>query len=88
MVGPTFEVSDEEQAAGVHRRLQQRAEHQVVVDANLREKESFNELQVEIHQQILQAQTDIEHFKKQLEQSKIERQHKEECKAIRKLISS
>jgi THO complex subunit 7 len=58
-----------------------------VVDANLREKESFNELQVEIQRQILQAQTDIEDLKKQLEQSKIERQHKEECEAIRKLIS-
>ncbi|KAE8784613.1 THO complex subunit 7B [Hordeum vulgare] len=88
MAGPTFEVSDEEQAAGVHRGLQQRAEHQAVVDANLREKESFNELQVEIQRQILQAQTDIEDLKKQLEQSKIERQHKEECEAIRKLISS
>ncbi|XP_047073468.1 THO complex subunit 7B-like [Lolium rigidum] len=58
-----------------------------VVDANVREKESFNELQVEIQRQILQAQTDIEVLKKQLEQSKIERQHKEECEAIRKLIS-
>jgi THO complex subunit 7 len=59
----------------------------VVVDANIREKESFDELQVEIKRQILQAQTDIEDLKKQLEQSKIERQHKEECEAIRKLIS-
>ncbi|RLN40427.1 THO complex subunit 7B-like [Panicum miliaceum] len=58
-----------------------------VVDANIREKESFNELQVEIERQILQAQTDIEDLKKQLEQSKIERQHKEECEAIRKLVS-
>ncbi len=58
-----------------------------VVDANLREKESFNELQDEIQRQILQAQTDIEDLKKQLEQSKIERQHKEECEAIRKMIS-
>jgi len=57
-----------------------------VVDANIREKDSFNELQVEIERQILQAQTDIEDLKKQLEQSKIERQHKEECEAIRKLI--
>ena len=31
-----------------------------MVDANLREKESFNELQYEIQRQILQAQTDIE----------------------------
>ncbi|KAI4973609.1 hypothetical protein ZWY2020_041390 [Hordeum vulgare] len=59
-----------------------------VVVANLSEKESFNELQVEIQRQILQAQTDIEDLKKQLEQSKIERQHKEKCEAIRKLISS
>ncbi|GJN09280.1 hypothetical protein PR202_ga27276 [Eleusine coracana subsp. coracana] len=58
-----------------------------VVDANIREKESFNELQVEIQQQILQAQTDIEDLKKLLEKSKIERQHKEECEAIRKMIS-
>ncbi|KAL6660302.1 hypothetical protein ACP70R_002424 [Stipagrostis hirtigluma subsp. patula] len=58
-----------------------------VVDANIREKESFNELQVEIERQILQAQTDIEDLKKQLERSKIERQHKEECEAIRKMIS-
>ncbi|CAN6285919.1 unnamed protein product [Urochloa humidicola] len=59
-----------------------------VVDANIREKEGFNDLQVEIERQILQAQADIEDLKKQLEQSKIERQHKEECEAIRKLISS
>ncbi|CAL4914789.1 unnamed protein product [Urochloa decumbens] len=58
-----------------------------VVDANIREKDSFNELQVEIERQILQAQTDIEDLKKQLVQSKIERQHKEECEAIRRLIS-
>lgn len=59
-----------------------------VVDANLREKEGFNELQLEIQRQIIQAQVDIEDLKKQLEQSKIERQHKEECEAIRKLIAS
>ncbi|KAG0470862.1 hypothetical protein HPP92_016982 [Vanilla planifolia] len=58
-----------------------------VVDSNIREKESFNELQDEIHRQILQAQADIEDLKKQLEESKIERQHKEECEAIRKLIA-
>ncbi|XP_020589461.1 THO complex subunit 7B-like isoform X2 [Phalaenopsis equestris] len=58
-----------------------------VVDANIREKESFNELQEEIHGQILQARADIEDLKKQLEESKIERQHKEECEAIRKLIA-
>lgn len=58
-----------------------------VVDANIREKESFNELQEEIHGQILQAQADIEDLKKQLEESKIERQHREECEAIRKLIA-
>ncbi|KAG6477418.1 THO complex subunit 7A-like [Zingiber officinale] len=59
-----------------------------VVDANLREKESFNELQTEIQRQIVQAQADIEDLKKQLELSKIERQHKEECEVIRKLIAS
>ncbi|URE19026.1 Tho complex subunit 7 [Musa troglodytarum] len=59
-----------------------------VVDANLREKEGFNELQIEIQRQIIQAQVDIEDLKKQLEQSKIERQHREECEAIRKLIAS
>ncbi|XVF56561.1 hypothetical protein PTKIN_Ptkin06aG0131100 [Pterospermum kingtungense] len=59
-----------------------------VIDANLREKENFNELKDEINSQILQAQADIEDLKKQLEESKIERQHKEECEAIRKLISA
>uniref|UniRef100_A0A1D1YGG2 THO complex subunit 7 n=1 Tax=Anthurium amnicola TaxID=1678845 RepID=A0A1D1YGG2_9ARAE len=59
-----------------------------VVDANLREKENFNELQQEIHRQILQAQNDIEDLKKQLEESKVERQHKEECEAIRRLIAT
>lgn len=58
-----------------------------VVDANIREKESFDELQEEIRGQILQAHADIEDLKKQLEESKIERQHKEECEAIRKLIA-
>lgn len=58
-----------------------------VVDANLREKENFNELKDEINSQILQVQAEIEELKKQLEESKIERQHKEECEAIRKLIA-
>ncbi|XP_031482728.1 THO complex subunit 7A-like [Nymphaea colorata] len=58
-----------------------------VISANLREKDNFNELQEEINCQILQAQADIEDLKKQLEESKIERQHKEECEAIRRLIS-
>lgn len=58
-----------------------------VVDANRREKESFNELQEHIQRQILQTQTDIEDLKKQLEEAKIERQHKEECETIRKLIA-
>ncbi|XP_010420382.1 PREDICTED: THO complex subunit 7A-like [Camelina sativa] len=61
---------------------------QAVVAANLREKENFNELKEETNRQIMQAQADIEHLKKQLEESKIERQHKEECEAIRKLISA
>ncbi|MBA0582007.1 hypothetical protein Gorai_024161 [Gossypium raimondii] len=59
-----------------------------VIDANLREKENFNELKDEINRQISLVQTDIEELKKQLEESKIERQHKEECEAIRKLISA
>ncbi|KAF5442555.1 hypothetical protein F2P56_035201 [Juglans regia] len=59
-----------------------------VVDANVREKENFNELKDEINRQIIQAQADIEDLKKQLEESKIERQHKEECEAIRKLIAT
>ncbi|KDO48754.1 hypothetical protein CISIN_1g044018mg [Citrus sinensis] len=50
-----------------------------VIDANLREKENFNELKEEINRQILQVEADIEDLKKQLEESKIERQHKEEC---------
>ncbi|KAI3855665.1 hypothetical protein MKX03_030522 [Papaver bracteatum] len=58
-----------------------------VIDANLREKENFNELQGELHRQISQTQADIEDLKKHLEKSKIERQHKEECEAIRRLIS-
>ncbi|KAL6516384.1 THO complex subunit 7A [Orobanche gracilis] len=58
-----------------------------VIDANVREKENFNELKEEINRQILQAQGDIEVLKKQLEESKIERQHKEECEAIRKLVA-
>ncbi|KAL3518796.1 hypothetical protein ACH5RR_021385 [Cinchona calisaya] len=58
-----------------------------VIDANVREKENFNELKDEINRQILQAQDDIEDLKKQLEASKIERLHKEECEAIRKLIA-
>ncbi|KAI8557352.1 hypothetical protein RHMOL_Rhmol04G0004100 [Rhododendron molle] len=57
-----------------------------VIDANLREKENFNELKDEINRQIFRAQADIEDLKKQLEESKIERQHKEECEAIRRLI--
>lgn len=58
-----------------------------VIDSNLREKEHYNELKDEIVRQITEAQADIEDLKKQLEESKIERQHKEECEAIRKLIS-
>ncbi|CAH2072577.1 unnamed protein product [Thlaspi arvense] len=61
---------------------------QAVVAANLREKENFNELKEETNRQIMQAQADIESLKKQLAESKIERQHKEECEAIRKLISA
>ncbi|GAB2294348.1 THO complex subunit 7A [Dionaea muscipula] len=59
-----------------------------VIDANLREKENFNELKDEINRQIVQVQVEIEDLKKQLEQIKIERQHKEECEAIRKLIAT
>lgn len=58
-----------------------------VIDANLREQENFNELKVEINRQISQAQADIEDLKKQLQDSKIERQHKEECETIRKLVA-
>lgn len=58
-----------------------------VIGANIREQENFNELKDEINGQILQVETDIEDLKKQLEESKIERQHKEECEAIRRLIS-
>ena len=59
-----------------------------VVDANVREKENFNELKDDINRQIVQAQADIEDLKKLLEESKIERQHKEVCEAIRKLIAA
>lgn len=58
-----------------------------VVEANVREKENFNELKEEINRQISHAQSDIEDLKKLLQASKIERQHKEECEAIRKLIA-
>lgn len=58
-----------------------------VMDANVREKENFNELKDDINRQILQTQTEIEDLKKQLEESKIERQHKEECESIRRLIA-
>ncbi|KAL5727272.1 THO complex subunit 7B [Ranunculus cassubicifolius] len=58
-----------------------------VIGANLREKDNFNELQEGLHKQILQAQSDIEDLKKQLEKSKIERKHKEECETIRKRIT-
>lgn len=58
-----------------------------VVDANLREKAGFDEMQEGINRQIFQAKVDIEDLKKQLEASKIERKHKEECEAIRKLIA-
>ncbi|XP_039006075.1 THO complex subunit 7B-like [Hibiscus syriacus] len=59
-----------------------------VIDANLREKESFIALKDEINMQILFARTVIEDLKKQLEETKFERQHKEECEAITKLVSS
>ena len=59
-----------------------------VVGANVREKENFNELKDDINRQIVQAQADIEDLKKLLEESKIERQHKEVCEAIRKLIAA
>ncbi|XP_057539554.1 THO complex subunit 7A-like [Amaranthus tricolor] len=59
-----------------------------VVDANLREKDYYTELKDEINNQILQVQTEIEDLKKELEASKIERKHKEECETIRKLIAN
>ena len=37
---------------------------------------------------VFQAQLDIEDLKVQLEEAKVERQHKEECEAIRKLIAA
>ncbi|KAM3324308.1 THO complex subunit 7A-like isoform X2 [Capsicum chacoense] len=58
-----------------------------VIDANVREKENFNDLKDEINGQILQAQVEIEDLKRQLEESKKERQHKEECESIRKLVA-
>ncbi|KAL2613043.1 hypothetical protein R1flu_024735 [Riccia fluitans] len=59
-----------------------------VVDANKREQESFKRLQADLSKQITQAQADIEDLKVQLEEGKIERQHKEECEAIRRLIGA
>ena len=40
-----------------------------VVDANVREKENFNELKDDINRQIVQAQVDIEDLKKLLEKA-------------------
>lgn len=60
---------------------------QAVIDANLREKGNFDELKEEINRKIVETQDDIEDLKKQLEESKIERKHKEECETIRKLIA-
>ncbi|KAI5080668.1 hypothetical protein GOP47_0003851 [Adiantum capillus-veneris] len=60
----------------------------VVIGANRREQENFKELQSELSQKILEAQADIDSLKIQLEESKIERQHKEECEAIRRLIGA
>ncbi|KAH7352442.1 hypothetical protein KP509_19G045300 [Ceratopteris richardii] len=60
----------------------------VVIAANRREQENFKELQAELSQKILETQADIENLKVQLEESKIERQHKEECEAIRRLIGA
>ncbi|XP_009342726.1 THO complex subunit 7A-like [Pyrus x bretschneideri] len=59
-----------------------------VVDANLREKHNFDELREEINRQIVLAKADIETLKEQLEESKVERRHKEECEVIRKLIAT
>jgi THO complex subunit 7 len=59
-----------------------------VIDANRREQESFKRLQAELSKQITQAQDDIEDLKVQLEEGKIERQHKEDCEAIRRLIGA
>ncbi|KAM7257677.1 hypothetical protein ACFE04_013418 [Oxalis oulophora] len=64
------------------------AKTKAIIDANLREKENFNVLNDEINSQIVQARIDIEDLKKQLEEAKIERAHKEECEAIRKLIAA
>ncbi|KAF9589086.1 hypothetical protein IFM89_018817 [Coptis chinensis] len=58
-----------------------------VIDANVREKDNFNELQDGLRRQILQAEGDIEELKQQLEESKIERKHKEECEKIRRLVN-
>ncbi|CAH1440780.1 unnamed protein product [Lactuca virosa] len=59
-----------------------------VIDANVREKENFNELNDKINRKIVEAHDDIEDLKKQLEESKVERKHKEECETIRKLIAA
>jgi THO complex subunit 7 len=49
--------------------------------------QEINNFELPIQRQILQAQTDIEDLKNQLEKSKIKRHHKEECEAIPKMIS-
>ncbi|KAL9671775.1 hypothetical protein QQ045_009348 [Rhodiola kirilowii] len=58
-----------------------------VIDANLREKDNSTHLKSHINSQILLAQNEIEILKIQLQQAKIERQHKEECESIRSLIA-
>ncbi|MCO5593109.1 hypothetical protein L7F22_047115 [Adiantum nelumboides] len=55
----------------------------VVIGANRREHENFKDLQAEFSQNFLEAQADIANLKVQLEESRIERPHKEECEAIR-----
>ncbi|XP_068319793.1 THO complex subunit 7A-like [Pyrus communis] len=59
-----------------------------VVDANRREKHNFDELREEINRQIVLAKADIETLKEQLDESKVERRHEEECEVIRKLIAT
>ena len=59
-----------------------------VVAAKMREKEGFEALRHAAIRQMEVAQADIEVLKRQLEDSRVERRHKEECEAVRRLVAT
>ncbi|KAL5073473.1 hypothetical protein RYX36_012457, partial [Vicia faba] len=70
-----------------NRQTVNRAYGDVLSRGAVREKDNSNKLKDEINHQISQARVDIEDYKKQLDESKVERWHKEECEVIKKLIA-